>query len=354
MNYKEFYVLLPIKDNNVKIVDGLVQYDTANVVHVRLMSGTEPFDFTGYTEIILDILKPDGNHIKVMVTDDPAVNDDNNPYWLQVIEPTEGRVSFVLQGQATILTGTHFAQLSIMGEGKMLTSARINYYVGDTLSEDMDPPGVVSSSEYTGLQNLINRNSAIASAENERVEAETLRKLAEQQREQSAQEQAQYVQSYIDNAKEYVSQTEDYMELAYQYAQLAQNPSAEIMQSLITSLDLAATSYVDTEVVQATRNFDAGSYTDGDETKKLLKVRRGASADIPTLEEGELGYSTDTDRVYIGSGAGNIPINGVFVASATAPAETHVLWIDTSAAGGGAIKYFDGSAWQPTATATFA
>lgn len=31
MNYKEFNVALPIRDNNVLVIDGVVQYDTANI-----------------------------------------------------------------------------------------------------------------------------------------------------------------------------------------------------------------------------------------------------------------------------------------------------------------------------------
>ena len=352
MNYKEFNVSLPIDTNNVVIVDGLIQYDTANIVNVRLMDCVESFDFTGYSEVYVEILKPDGTHIQTCVTDDPEVNEDNNPYSIHVVNPKEGRISFNLQGQATMLTGTHFGQVMITSGGKILTTARLNYYVGDTLQSDADPSEVISSGDYSSLRTLIARNSAIATAERDRVDAETQRELAEQQREKTVQELVEYVQDYISKADGYVSQTEDFMELAKQYAELAQNPSAEIMESLISSLDLASESYVDTQVAQATKDFDAGGYTDIDENKKLLKVRRGLSTAVPTLDEGELGYSTDTKRLYVGSGTGNVPVNGVFVAAATAPSETHLLWIDTSA--GGVIKYYDGSAWQPTATATFA
>ena len=48
-----------------------------------------------------------------------------------------------------------------------------------------------------------------------------------------------------------------------------------------------------------------------------------------------------------------MPLNGVFVSQPTEPSITHVLWIDTSVSGKGAIKYYDGLEWQPTATAVF-
>ena len=177
MNYKEFNVSLPIDTNNVVIVDGLIQYDTANIVNVRLMDGVESFDFTGYSEVYVEILKPDGTHIQTCVTDDPEVSEDNNPYSIHVVNPKEGRISFNLQGQATILTGTHFGQVMITSGGKILTTARINYYVGDTLQSDADPSEVISSGDYSSLRTLIARNSAIATAERDRVDAETQREL---------------------------------------------------------------------------------------------------------------------------------------------------------------------------------
>ena len=120
MNYKEFNVLLPIRENNVKIIRGLVQYDTANIVNVRLMDGVESFDLTGYTEVFIEILKPDGTEIHACVTDDPEINNDNNPYMIQIKDPAEGRISFTLKDQATVLTGTHFAQIVVLVQGKPL------------------------------------------------------------------------------------------------------------------------------------------------------------------------------------------------------------------------------------------
>lgn len=46
----------------------------------------------------------------------------------------------------------------------------------------------------------------------------------------------------------------------------------------------------------------------------LLQVRRGLEANIGTLADGELGYCTDTQKLYIGSAGGNV----LMVASQTA------------------------------------
>jgi hypothetical protein len=38
------------------------------------------------------------------------------------------------------------------------------------------------------------------------------------------------------------------------------------------------------------------------------QIRRGLVADIPTLEEGELGLATDTKQLYIGTASGNVAL----------------------------------------------
>lgn len=347
MNYKEFNIALPIKDNNVQIVDGIVQYDTANIVNVRLMDGVEPFDFTGYTEVILDILKPDGTFINACVTDNPEITDDNDPYRIQVVDPKEGRISFTLQGQATLLTGSHFAEITVMGAGASMTAAKINYHVGDTIARDTDPESLTSSDDYVTLRQLIAKNSAISTEERNRVDVETLRKMAELAREERFNEMEELVQQYIANAEGYVNQTEYNMELSKQYAELAKNPSKEIIKSLAQELDLVTKQYTDNLVAANTKDFNAGTFTDSDDERKLLKVRTGTASQKPALVEGEFGFCTDTKRLFIG----DTPVNGVYVVGASAPTEKHVLWIDTSA--GNSIKYWNGTTWQATATATF-
>lgn len=39
-----------------------------------------------------------------------------------------------------------------------------------------------------------------------------------------------------------------------------------------------------------------------------IQVKRGAKTNLPTLNQGEFGYCTDTDEVYIGDGSANIQI----------------------------------------------
>lgn len=348
MNYKVFNIALPIKENNVQIIDGIVQGDTANIVNVRLMDGVDPFDFTGYTEVFLDIIKPDGTYINACVTDNPEYN-SNNPYTIQVLDPKTGLISFALQGQATVLEGSHFGEITIVGGGALLTATRINYYVGDTIQRETDPESLTSSDDYVSLRNMIMKNSAISSAEANRNLAEGLRMSAEEQRELRMADLEEYIRTYLENAAGYVDDSRGYMEQAELYAQLAQNPSAEIIEQLLEGFNFASIKYVDDQVGNATAEFDAGTYTN---PLKPLQFIRGADSEIPELEEGEPAWSTDARTFYVGGPEGAIPINGTFVASIKAPTRYDILWIDLSA--GASVKYWDGSDWQPTATATFA
>lgn len=348
MNYKVFNIALPMKANNVLIVDGLAQYNTANIVNVRLMDGTEPFDFTGYTEVFLDILKPDGTYINACVSNDPEHN-GNNPYTIQVLDPAKGLISFSLQGQATVLTGSHFAEITVMGAGASATAARINYYVGDTISRDTDPEGLTSSDDYVSLRTLIAKNSAIATEEENRNIAEAMRMQSEDERENRAKLLEEDIRNYLTNADKYVNDCHAFMIAAEQYAQLAQNPSATILAELLEEMNFASVTYVNDEIADATKDFIAGTFTT---LAKLLNIRKGTEAELPELTEGEPGWTTDTNTLYVGSDDGPIPINRPFVISAEAPERDDVLWVDLSA--GASIKYHNGESWRPTATATFA
>ena len=41
-----------------------------------------------------------------------------------------------------------------------------------------------------------------------------------------------------------------------------------------------------------------------------IKLKRGLEATIPTLQEGEPGFTTDSKKLFIGSDTGNIEIGG--------------------------------------------
>lgn len=49
-----------------------------------------------------------------------------------------------------------------------------------------------------------------------------------------------------------------------------------------------------------------------------LRVRRGPAADLPVLDEGEWGMSTDTHEVYMGTSSGNMKIGAAAAVAAVA------------------------------------
>lgn len=358
MNYKEFYCTLPISENNVHIIDGIVRGDTANIVHVTLMDGSEPFDFSGCSDVLLRILKPDGTKVVAVAASDSRYNIDN-PYAIHVSEPKAGRVSFTLKGQATMLTGTHFAQLTLLGDGNVLTTARINYRVGESLYElDSSLSDIVSEDEYAGILNVIRQCSVIISSETDRRMAEELRlerddtRAAEDaEREARMAQIAAQAEDYFANAERYVELTRTYKELAWQYVQLAKEPSKEVLDEILQGMEFATQEFVQSAINAAItdESFDAGAFID--EGMRLLQVRRGSAKDLPILSNGEFGLSEDTGEVHIGCGGLNVPLTGVYTASEAAPARTDLLWIDTT---NSAIKYHDGMEWKSTAAATFA
>lgn len=42
---------------------------------------------------------------------------------------------------------------------------------------------------------------------------------------------------------------------------------------------------------------------------RKLQIKRGMKANMPTLAEGELGFAKDEKKVYIGTGAENVPVS---------------------------------------------
>lgn len=353
MNYKQFNIGVPIKDNNVKIVSGLTQGDTANIVNVRLVDGTKPFDYTGYTDIVINILKPDGKVVVIGITSDPSnpankVNIDNK-YNVQAVDPAEGRIEFTLTGQATNVTGTYFCSISLFSGGKVLTTARINYYVGETLASETD--GAVQQSEdYINLLELVNRNSAIETAEKNRADAEALRMKSEEERVAIFNTLHYNITEYLKNAENIVNITQGYMKEAERFSKLAQNPSKDALQSVITELNLAPKEYVDGGIADATKDFIVGDITELAPNRKKLTIGTSTNnaSDIANLDKGETCVSADGVPV-IGTDGGNVMMGGVVV-GATEPTFTNVLWIDT--ANGNQLKFYDGT-WKPASIVAF-
>jgi hypothetical protein len=54
---------------------------------------------------------------------------------------------------------------------------------------------------------------------------------------------------------------------------------------------------------------------------KIIQIKRGRKAGIPTLAQGELGYTTDTKELYIGTDTGNQSLGANYFTTTIATAD---------------------------------
>lgn len=104
---------------------GIVQHDTLNVVNIRLSDGSKAFDYYGYTNIVLKVLKADGTSY----IDSEGEN-------VVATSPEDGIVTVILGGQATAAAGLNQAVIEIYADGDRMTSARLIYEVFEELPVD--------------------------------------------------------------------------------------------------------------------------------------------------------------------------------------------------------------------------
>lgn len=323
MNKKYFNVPVYLKDNNARIVEGVIQNDTADLFNIKLYDGTEAFDFSGYSMVILTVIKPDTTEYI-----------DTEGETLDILDPAEGRMALTLPPTLTAQTGMHFCSVSVYANGIKLTTARFNYYVQSSLS---DGSGMIGENEYPVMQKLLAQMALIVDAEQMRTEAEYLRVLQENNRVSETSGIVAKASASEKAAEGYAIAAKDWYDLLVTYA------------GDITGADLSGIA-TKQELAAALAVIDCGLF--GGSTYKALQLMRGEMKNLPTLKDGELGYAKDTRELYIGDGGNNILLNGsCFVAQATEPADTSKLWIDTG--NGNAMKFYDGTKWASTSTATF-
>lgn len=326
MNKKKFNVSVSTRDNSAKVVNGVIQYDTGNLFNISILEGAKSFDFTGYSNVVIEILKPDG-----------TVFVDGDGGSLDVLDAEEGLVAFTLQPQCVLLTGMHFVTISIYSNGVKVTTARLNYYVAESM-DDGQGDDIVSMSEYPILQLLIAQNSNI-------IEAEQLRQIAEQLRQEAEAGRVSETSGILAQAQQAIEQAQSYVGTVKNWYDLFMSAAGDIgevdLSSVVTQTNLA----------DALKDIDCGEFSGT--ANKTLHIQRGRAENLPTLADGELGYARDTKQLHIGTPSGNVHLNKpCFAAQATAPTDTTIIWIDTS--NGNAVRFWDGSAWSSTSTATFA
>lgn len=166
MPVKEFTFQLQITQQVPKNIGTLVQNDiNGNKFNITLMDGAMPVDITGYSEITVDILKPDNTHYIDSL--------GNN---VVVVNDAAGQISVLLGTQAVTAVGLCQGSISVFEGTTRITSAKFVYVVREDLSYGADP---TSEDAYPTLLALTNIVSDAATKETARRNAETARVAAE-------------------------------------------------------------------------------------------------------------------------------------------------------------------------------
>lgn len=220
---KKFNLTVALEKKGNRIISGIVQYDTENIMDIILTHDDKAIDLSSVALIQITVAKPDGKEVV-----------DSTGTRLQVIDPKEGFVSFVLDGQCTTCTGLHYCTISMFNvDGRKTTSARFAYYVAMSLEGN----GAASESDYPVIQTLINKNIQIEQAEASRVIAEAAREAAEANR-------VSETAGVVAQATELMEQAKAYALDAKNYADACHDISGGIF---ITPTELANRCYTKTE-----------------------------------------------------------------------------------------------------------
>ena len=320
MDYKEYNVDLQIKENHIDIVRGIVQFDGANIFNLRLMDGIKPLNFSSYTHVEAFIKKPDETTISDLIG-----------IRLQETDPEKGKLSFLLNGQCTIIPGMYYLTIRIYDGKTVLSTARLNYYVTEANVPDVTEEELQSSTEWNSLVQIIAKWAAVEVAEAQRVLAEQGRVAAEELR-------VSETEGIIARAIIERDAAADYARNAKAWAELAQHITVEDLP-VITKAEL------NQELTVIDGNAESPR-------TRSMRIKRGLLENIPSLPAGELYYATDTGGLYIGSALGNFQLNKpAWIADSDPPADTSALWIDIN--NDNCIKYYDGTSWVNTSGARF-
>ncbi len=318
MNKKGFNVSLSIKDNNAKIIRGIVRGDNNVLFNIQLLDGKEPFDFSGHTQMVLNVMLPDGN----TVYSDGLKSTD-------LINPSEGLLCFSLPLAFVSNVGMHYLSIEVHGNDAVVNSARLNYYVDEKTTdyeEYLKEQEKDGERRYTALEQALAKIDKIINEDSER-EMERRELIALMANMTSA----------VENAITYCELTDNKNKYLLNQMNNIKSTVESLVSHQINGTDIDFSNLVTkTEI----NNYDCGSFTNKNHTLHLLY---GSESNLPSLEVGEMGFCVDTNKLYVGGATKNICINDdnihkSFVVSDTAPDDKTVLWIDLKSK---TIKYFN-------------
>ena len=332
MNKKIIPLIVQLKQNNNYIIKGINQNDAGVIFDIKIMDGLEGFDYSGASIVTLKIQKPDGTF----------TYDSDTGVYVDTVDPEHGRLKINIPTSCTVQNGMHFCSVSFAhSDDTLFEATSFNYWVGEVDNADNDD--VIGTNEYPVLSNLITQVSGVYTAEQMRAVTELERQAAEAER------QADYeaIKADLTNAMSTLSNV----------IATAQNMLTQVYEALATG---ASISIGDLEAL-ATKQELADAFNpldlDDSEREAYLQIRSDTEEHLLSgsyLEPREMGWATDTHRMYIGGSNGTVyPVSiRPYIASSASPSDTTVFWVDTSGAAP-VIKYYNGTAWVACNTAVF-
>lgn len=305
MNKKNIPFVVQLKQNNNYIVQGIVQYDAGVLFDIKIMDGLEAFNYAGASVVTLRITKPD----------ETITYDSNGSDNVDTVDPVNGRLKLNIPTSCTEQTGMHFCTIGFSNEDDTLfATTSFNYFVGENPLAD-DDDDIIGTNEYPILSNLIAQVTNIQSLEGVRQDNEEARKSAEENRQATLESMSallETIQQRLDDTQSMLNQLNQ---------ALADGGSIDISQ-----INALATKTYAQEVAEEESHVEC-------ETE----------SDLSALEEGKLGYATDTGKLLLGYDGGTVWLNSpCFVVGTTAPTDTTKLWIDSS---NNTLKFYKDNAW---------
>lgn len=331
MDKKQFNVGLSVKEQSSKVIRGIFQNETGILFNIQLLDGYEAYNYSGFSQVVVEVLLPDG---ETMYADGLKTSDS--------INPEDGMICFNLPLAFTAMVGMHYMVIRIYGSGHLMTSARLNYYVDESpedyeqfLMEQEEEIG----SRFTALQQALALTDTFAQQEQNRQVAEEIRRMAEDERVSATHGVLARVADYYAQINALLARVEEYKSMIEEIIDQAGQIGPVTLPEVVTQSQF--------------QTISGGTYAT---RAQLVKVRTGLEADIPALNNGELGFSTDTGKLYIGTDGGNILINPLpgpaFVVSDTEPEDITKIWVDSD--DDNTIKVYNAAAgeWIETQTGT--
>lgn len=334
MNKKIIPIIVQLKQNNNFIAQGIIQNDAGVVLDIKIMDGLESFDFAGFDIVTLKIQKPD----------ETFTYDSDTGAYVDIVDPVNGRLKINIPTSCTAQQGMHFCTIGFAhSDDTIFETMSFNYYVSQNPVPDNEEE-IIGTNEYPILSNLVSQVSGFASAESMREASEADRAQAEAARQTEYLEMKESFESTLQDVTQTLANCQSMLTEVLQ----ALADGGEVDVSLLTAL--ATKSYV-------TNALSLLNYGE-DSTKHLCIYNVDEDEDISQKDflQGELGYSFDKNKLYIGTGVNNnlMWVNRpCFVASSEAPEDETMLWIDTSGEVP-VIKYNDGNDWVNCNVAVYA